>query len=327
MQSIWPSTSSANSTRANRRFGLVKIEEHLPLGIERRLRRIDVLRPGLLARLERSRRERDHAPAFIANGKHDALAKSIVDRPLRAVALLLRTEESTCAERLLIRHPAQFFPQRAKAVGRISNPEFPDALIRKPAAGKVFARQRTLRPAQLLLKPRRGGLVQIEKLGAHSCLGRLLWRRELALGQRNAALLRNNAHGFRKSHVLDLAYEGENVTRNTAPEAMKELPHRMHAERRRLLLVERAQPRVILSSSFAQADVAFDHLDDVGLLLHGLGKILHGRFFDGFIHEHKARKVLNLCGSSGSPSNFSARHAHLIDSARCLYTRSHPPRQ
>jgi hypothetical protein len=34
-----------------------------------------------------------------------------------------------------------------------------------------------------------------------------------------------------------------------------------------------------LRTRFAQTDVALDHLDDVGLLLYGLGEVGHGRVY------------------------------------------------
>ena len=58
---------------------------------------------------------------------------------------------------------------------------------------------------------------------------------------------------------------------------MVKLPHRMHRERRRLLFVEGAKPGVVLRPRLAQAYIPLDHLDDVGLLFHGLGKVGHER--------------------------------------------------
>ena len=40
--------------------------------------------------------------------------------------------------------------------------------------------------------------------------------------------------------------------------------------------MEGAEAGVVLRAGFAQADVALDHLDDVGLLLDGLGEVGHG---------------------------------------------------
>jgi hypothetical protein len=50
----------------------------------------------------------------------------------------------------------------------------------------------------------------------------------------------------------------------------------MDRERRRFFLVEGAEPGVVLRPRLAQPDVPLDHLDDVGLLLHGLGEVDHG---------------------------------------------------
>ena len=49
----------------------------------------------------------------------------------------------------------------------------------------------------------------------------------------------------------------------------------MHGKRRGLLFVEGAEAGVVGGAGLAQADIALNHLDDVGLLLHGLGKIGH----------------------------------------------------
>ena len=45
--------------------GLVEIEEHLALGVERRLRRVDVLCAGFVAGFKRARGEGDDAAALV----------------------------------------------------------------------------------------------------------------------------------------------------------------------------------------------------------------------------------------------------------------------
>src|SRR3982751_56526 len=57
---------------------------------------------------------------------------------------------------------------------------------------------------------------------------------------------------------------------------MKELADGMDVEGRGLFFVEGTQSGVVGCSSFAQANIALDNLDDVDLLLHALGKITHG---------------------------------------------------
>ena len=51
---------------ANRGLRLVQVEEDVALGVERRLRRVDVLGAGLVARLQGARGEGDHAAALVA---------------------------------------------------------------------------------------------------------------------------------------------------------------------------------------------------------------------------------------------------------------------
>ena len=81
--------------------------------------------------------------------------------------------------------------------------------------------------------------------------------------------------GFGEGDVFDLADEGEHVARDAAAEAVIELPDGVDGERGRFFLVEGAQAGVVDAAGFAQADVPLDHLDDVGLLLHGLGEVGH----------------------------------------------------
>ncbi len=73
---------------ANRGLGFVEIKKDRPLGVERRLRRIDVLGAGLVAGFEGAGGEGDNAPALVGDGEHDALAEAVVDVALGAVALL-----------------------------------------------------------------------------------------------------------------------------------------------------------------------------------------------------------------------------------------------
>jgi hypothetical protein len=89
--------------------------------------------------------------------------------------------------------------------------------------------------------------------------------------------LRNDSHRLRKTGILDLAHKAEDVTRLPAPEAVVKLPSGMNRKRRRFFLMKRAQTRVVLRPSLAQANISADDLDDVSLLLDGLGKIGHGQ--------------------------------------------------
>jgi len=59
--------------------GLVEIEEDVSLGVERRLRGVDVLGAGFIASFEGAGGEGDDAAALVGDGKHDALAEAVVD--------------------------------------------------------------------------------------------------------------------------------------------------------------------------------------------------------------------------------------------------------
>ena len=124
---------------------LVQVEQHLSLRVERRLRRIDVLRSGFLAGLERSGGKGDHPPAFVRDGEHDPLAKPVVERPLGPIVMLFRTEEAGGPQRLSIGYAAQPLLQRVEAVRRIANVEFFDSFWIKSAARQVLTRHRPLR--------------------------------------------------------------------------------------------------------------------------------------------------------------------------------------
>ncbi len=96
----------------------------------------------------------------------------------------------------------------------------------------------------------------------------MLFRRTLPRPwHRNAAFLGYDSYRLRKRTLVHFHHEFEDVPARAAAEAVINLSHWMHGERRRLFLVERAQPREILAS-LLQANVFADHADDVRLLLH-----------------------------------------------------------
>ena len=92
---------------------------------------------------------------------------------------------------------------------------------------------------------------------------------KLTLGQRNPQLLRHRPHGFRESNVLDLLDKAENIAGHAAAEAVIELPRGMHRKRRRLLVMKRTKPGVVLRPSLLQLDVVAHNANDVRLLLDG----------------------------------------------------------
>jgi hypothetical protein len=101
----------------------------------------------------------------------------------------LEAEEAAGAQGFVVGHAAEPVAQGVEAVGRVADAEGLDAFGGEAAAGQVFAGHGAFGAAQLLFKPGGGGFVQFQELGALARSGGLFRRGELALGQRNAALL------------------------------------------------------------------------------------------------------------------------------------------
>ena len=120
--------------------------------------------------------------------------------------------------------------------------------------------------------------MQIEELAAQAGFGGFFGGIELAFGQRNAAFLGYCADRFREAKVLYLTDKAEDISGLPAAKAVVKLASGVDGKGGRLLFVEGAQAGVILRPGFAQADVAADDFDDVGLLLDGLGEVGHGLF-------------------------------------------------
>ncbi len=81
------------------------------------------------------------------------------------------------------------------------------------------------------------------------------------------------AHGFGEADVFHLLDEGEDVAGLVAAEAVVELAAGVDGEGGGLFFVEGAEAGVVLRAGFAQPDVVADDVDDVGLLLDGLGEV------------------------------------------------------
>jgi len=96
---------------------------------------------------------------------------------------------------------------------------------------------------------------------------------ERLLGHWNPELLRDCPNRFRKGNVLDFLNKTEHVPGSLAAKAVVKLARSMHRERRRLLLMKRAQTGVVLRARFPQTDVSAHDADDVSLLLESLREV------------------------------------------------------
>ena len=116
--------------------------------------------------------------------------------------------------------------------------------------------------------------------------------RHLGLGDFDVRLVRQFAHRGREVHVLVIHHEAEHRSARAAAEAFENLPVRIHVERRRALVVKRAQ-RLERPAHPAQGEIPADHLHDVvrggDLLDDFLWDLRH--FFREASDELAARRV------------------------------------
>ena len=119
---------------------------------------------------------------------------------------------------------------------------------------------------QMAGKKRGRFAVHLEQRGALMLLAALLGRTVAAVGDGDAAFFGHGAHRVQEIALIHLHHEFENVAADAAAEAVVDLLHGMHGERRRFLGMKRAQADEILAAFF-QAHVFADHADDVRLLL------------------------------------------------------------
>ena len=178
--------------------------------------------------------------------------------------------------------------QQEPRIRRIANSEFADHLFVQPAAGQIFASAGAFGPPQAFLKKGTRPLLDFQQHRPQLGISGFGRAAEFHLGQRDAQLLRHRPNRLGESHVLDLLHEAEHVARTAAAKAVKELPRGMHRKRRRLLVMERTKPGIVLRPGFLQLDVVADDADDVRLLLDGFLEI------GGFGHEW--RTLRRNCG-------------------------------
>ena len=215
----------------------------------------------------RASAERDHFPRFVGYREHNAPAK-----PIEEAAAWVARQKTRCFEqlfRILLFHKSQQGIPRRR---RIPQPEFRHRFAIKSA---VFEIRKCDLPFGTLVQLAREKsctfAVHLHK-GASLLVFAAFFRRTFArLGNRDSAFLRDCAYRFRKRTLLQLHHEFENISTRAAAKAVVNLLHRMDCKGWRLLLVERTQPREVLTA-FLQAHVLADHADYVRLLLHPLRK-------------------------------------------------------
>jgi hypothetical protein len=250
-----------------RRARDVDPEQLAALGEHLALARVDVLRP--LAVAHRARPEAAHAPAAVGEREHDLAAEDVVD------AALAPARRQPGREHLLVavaRAP-RGVEHRVPRARRVADAELAQRALGQPAAEQVLARAgRLARLPQHAHVVGRGPLEQREQARlAVAPLGR---PRVLRLGlELDPRPLGERLERGLEVEPLGLHHELEDVAALAAAEAVVELLDRVDAERRRPLVVERAQPRVAPLAGLAQLGARADELDEVDRVAHALLRV------------------------------------------------------
>ena len=244
----------------DRFFRAVEVIEEVALRIDRRLGRIHVFRHVVA---HRATAECDHFAGIVRDREHDAAAEAIVETP----ALIARKESGDFEQRLGILR-LELAQQRVAGRWRPSEAESLHGFAIEAAILQIRRCDLAFRClVKLPREKRRRLLVHLDERGSLLVLASLFGRALARLRNRNAALFADRAQRLGKRALVELHHKFEYVAARAAAKAVVNLPHRMHRKRRRLLLMERAQPREILPG-LLQAHVFADHADDVRLLLH-----------------------------------------------------------
>ena len=191
-------------------------------------------------------------------------------------ALFFPGKQSALAQHLFAEFALQAVAQKEAGIRGVADAKACDRLFVQSATQQIFARSGTLGTPQAFLEKCRGALVDVEQLGAQ--LGFFRFRRTgvSRLGQRDAELLRHQPDSFGEGDVFDFLDEAEDVSRDAAAEAVKELARGMHRKRRRLFAVKRTKSGIVLRPGFFQLDVVADDADDIRLLLDRFFEIFCG---------------------------------------------------
>src|SRR6266436_6287513 len=162
--------------------------------------------------------------------------------------------------------------QGVAAARRIPNAETCDGILVQSAIFEVRPRRFPFqRPCQLLQEKRLRLSMHFHEHGALLLLFPFFRRMFLRPLQRDSAFLRHDAQRFRKLAPLHFHHKVEDIAALATPEAVKNLAHWMHVERRRLLRMEWTKPAEILPG-LLKLEVFPYHADNVRLLLHLLRK-------------------------------------------------------
>src|SRR4029079_3133441 len=240
----------------------VEAVEQVALAEEVALGRVDVLRAERVVVVEAPRLEAAGTTAHVGEREEEAPGEVVVAASVRQA----RPGDLVAREPLLEGAAGERGAARGEA-----ETELAADLLPQPARREVVAREGArLRFPQVALVERRRPVEQLEQPLAPLSQPVLLRRRLLVL-ELDAEAVGQPLDRADEVDVLQLLDECDRVAALAAAEALEGAAVGRDAEARRLLLVERTQPRVA-AAGLPEPRVALDQRDEIGRALDGLDR-------------------------------------------------------
>ena len=274
-------------------LGLVYAVQLVALVVDERLGRVDVLR-RLLVVLQDAASEGHDAPRNGMHGEDDAPGVAVLQRAVIAAVAKPRGDEKLLLEAL---RPCGL-GQRVALRHGVTELEAADGVVAEAARAEI--RKADGAPAlgvhEVVLEVMQGPVVHDEQALALALLALLLVG-QFPFVDFYVVFLGQPAQGFGVGHLLMLHDEAHGVAALAAREAVAVALRGRHHERRRLLVVERAQPLVV-HPGLSQGDELRHDVNDV--------RRVHDFVNSGFVYHSVVSMRLTLSARllSGQPSLF-----------------------
>src|SRR5579864_9647573 len=120
-------------------------------------------------------------------------------------------KQSALAQHLLAEFVFQTITQQKSGIRSESDAEFLDGRLVEAASSKVFASASAFGTPQAFLKKSACALMDLKQSSTQPGVMRFRLAAKNSFGKRDAQLLRDQAHGLRKSDVLNFLNEAEHV--------------------------------------------------------------------------------------------------------------------
>ena len=233
----------------------VEAVQHLALVVDRRLRGVEVLGPGVIV-AKPARPEPEGLARDIPNRPHQPPAEAVVRAPIA-----LAEKASGDELRLGVAEAAEVLAEGVERLWRVADTETRGGGVIEAARAEERARQFGVGGGELRNEVPLGGFVRREDSGSIAVIGRRA--AAVFIVQLIAEASGHALDGLGESHVVHLLQESVDVAALAASEAVVETDLRTHVEARAPLVVERAQPLHRSDARVLQCHVITDDVGEV----------------------------------------------------------------